>query len=307
MRIPAGLIFGFVVLFLLGWGHSGPRVKVGFYGDDFAGKNAFLGKFKEALDGENAELILARPGESPKALLVKGVQALVIHGNGMEKDLVAEAHSKGVPVLSIERPLGEEGQDFLVAYDPEKEARILAQFALDRVVPGTLIFFGRSNDDWFSKTYRDAIRKALKPSLDKGEVRFGSGSLDHAPLDIWLVGDPKTLSDTWGEVRRMKWGASKKLVVGVGQDLKTCQDLAQGVQEMIVYRSPLKMAEETAYLAVKAARKAKTFDCQFVQVPNGVGSIKTVLLTPKRIEAKDIEATVIKDGVWTREEIFGKK
>jgi ABC-type xylose transport system substrate-binding protein len=82
--------------------------------------------------------------------------------------------------------------------------------------------------------------------------------------------------------------------------------LAQGRPWISVYESPAKLAEETAYLAVKAARKAKTFDCQFTDVPNGKGSVRTVLLTPKLIDASNLGETVVKDGIWTKEEIASK-
>jgi D-xylose transport system substrate-binding protein len=75
---------------------------------------------------------------------------------------------------------------------------------------------------------------------------------------------------------------------------------------MTVYHPPKKLAEETAYLAAKLARKATQFDCQFVEVDNGTAKVRAVLLTPIAVDAKNLDSTIISDGVQKREKVYEK-
>jgi D-xylose transport system substrate-binding protein len=75
---------------------------------------------------------------------------------------------------------------------------------------------------------------------------------------------------------------------------------------MTVYEPPKKLAEETAYLAAKLARKATEFDCEFVDVPNGGKTVKAVLLTPIAVDAKNLDSTIIADQVQKKEDVYGK-
>lgn len=304
-RYPIFLLL-LIGLFLTGWGHEGPRVEVGVVHDISASGtlSSFLSKFDHALEGQNASRPGADSGERFNDVLNGKTAAavFVLQDPGRAVDQAVRAREKGLPVLSVGRPMPDDSQDFLIAYDPQKEGELQAHGALAKAPKGLYLLAGRTGKDWFRKEFREGQLRALKDAVTRGDIRLSINSKDlPRAAAVLTFGGEDALN--WA-TKIQKMGKGDKVVLGtVGQDLGTCQALAQGRPWISVYESPAKLAEETAYLAVKAARKAKTFDCQFTDVPNGKGIVRTVLLTPKVLDASTLERTVLKDGIWKKDQL----
>ena len=308
-------------LFLTGWGHRGPQVKIGLFYDDWSGRDAFVKRFEKELQDNNADLVVLSSGWSSQHILAGGmvdtdflfrsnVQAIVVFSDEKYygRKLAFEARARGIPILSVERPL-DGAQDFLVAFDPEKDGQLMAEELLKSGSKGMVVLSTEKNKDWFTQQIHKGKSETIQKKAEKGEFKVVdlSASFDKFSA-ILFDGSIDFLERNHFQSKNKKDEYLPNCFLGgVGQGLATCRAIASGKRVMTIYHSPVKLAEETAYLAAKAARKAKEFDCQFVEIPNGKGTVRTVLLTPKVLEAKDLEGTVIKDGVWTREEIFGKK
>ncbi|HVZ81027.1 MAG TPA: substrate-binding domain-containing protein [bacterium] len=289
MRRHFRFLFLTPFFFLLAWGHEGPRVLVRVVGGEHP--SILLDRIKSALGSQNASLAEGS----------QQAQAVVFAGEVREE---VRAMEKGIPVLSLHRPLPGGPQDFLIAYDPRKEGEAQAKGVLARAPQGLYLLAGTAGKDWFRQEFREGQRGALKAAVARGDIRLSTRSRDLSKAAAVLTFGGADAQDWAGKIAQA--GQKDRIVLGtVGQDLGTCRAIASGRPWVSVYESPVKLAEEAAYLAVKAARKAKTFDCQFVEVPHGKGTVRTVLLTPKVVDASNLERTVIQDGVWTREEVFG--
>ncbi len=322
MRLMNSIFLCFAFLFLTGWGHWGPTVKIGLALDTARGREPLVQKLKEAMEDNRAEIIIRDAKGDPAAqpsevgeLIQQGIQALVLIPCDPSKAsaLVSEAHQAGIKVISLESLIPNSDLDYLIGFDNEKAGELQARALVKKVPQGRYVLLGGNPAD--SADLRKGQMKALQPLIDRGDIQIAASKWDGKKpssdeLDAILANkvDAVLASDDEkaGEVIRTlgKMNLPQVAVAGLGDDLATCQRIASGAQWMTIYYPPQKLAEETAYLAAKLARKATEFDCQFVEVDNGSQKVKAVLLTPLVVDAGNLKSTVIHDRVQKEEDVF---
>jgi D-xylose transport system substrate-binding protein len=316
--------------FLAGWGHLGPKVKVGLALDHLEGREPWVKSLGEELDESRAQLLTQDAKDNPASqtgqvedLIREGIQALVVLPCDPLKaaPLVDAAHRAGIKVISVDRPIPDSDLDYLITFNSEKAGELQAK-ALVRLVPkGRYVLLGADSTDSDSKELRAGQMKVLQPLIDRGDIRIAASqwarpsevevktkallAREQNRVDAVLASDSTIAERALRALEEAKL-ADKVPVTGRGDDLQTCRRILSGSQTMTVYSPPQKLAEETAYLAAKLARKATEFDCQFVEVESGRQKVKAVLLTPLAVDAKNLDSTVIKDGVQKKEEVYGK-
>lgn len=306
---------------LTGWGHWGPQAKVGLSLDRVQGREVLLDKLKEELEESRADLLVADAKGDPatqekqvKDLIHRGVQTLIVLAADPSKaaPLVEAAHQSGIKVLSLEN-LIPGGLDYLVAFNGEKAGALQAKALAGHVPEGSYLLSGNGPpcEGWL---------KTLKPFVDRREIHIvGSLSTQSAlrpkSIETYLKNNKEVAAILASDAETTqaaalaleKNGLSGKIALaGMGEDLNTCRRIASGAQLMTIYHPPQKLAEETAYLAAKLARQAKEFDCQFTEMDNDGSKTLAVLLTPLAVDAKNLDSTIIKDGVQKKDEVYGK-
>ncbi len=327
MRWMNPILFSFAVLFLTGWGHWGPNVKIGLALDNAHDRQPFIQKLRTAMEENRAELLVKDAQGDPatqtaqvQELIHQGIQTLAIIPCAPSKAsaLVRTAHEAGIKVLSIERLIPNSDLDYLVDFNNEKAGELQAKTLVKKVPQGRYVLLGRDPAKSASQDLRKGQMKVLQPAIDRGDIQITASKWaatsqelknilapEKNKVDAILVAD----SETAEQVARIleKKGLSKKIVLaGIGEDLATCQRLTNGTQWMTVYHPPEKLAEETAYLAAKLARKATEFDCQFVAVDNGLRKTQAVLLTPLAVDVQNLRSTIVQDQVQKEGAVFKK-
>jgi D-xylose transport system substrate-binding protein len=328
MRLRNFIFLCLAFPFLTGWGHLGPKVKVGLSLDHSRGREAFLQKFQEELGDENAELLLTEAKNDPsfqrdqvQELIQQGAQVLVVIPSDPSKasPLVSAAHQAGIKVISLEGLIPGSDLDYLIAFNNVKAGELQAQALVRKVPQGRYVLLNGDSADGVSKDIREGQMKVLQPLIDRGDIQIAASRRPAAPageMEAILAREKNKVAAVLASDNEAAEGALQALekmnlsgkiaVAGLGEDLSTCERIASGSQLMTVYHPPQKLAEEAAYLAAKLARKATQFDCQFVEVDNGQKEVKAVLLTPVAVDAKNIDSTVIKDKVQKKEDVYGK-
>ncbi len=103
----------------------------------------------------------------------------------------------------------------------------------------------------------------------------------------------------------------KVFVAGVEADLENIRYLAQGIQAIDVRYSLDKMAATAAEVAVKLARNPEKKVTEIIKVDrmifNGAMDVPTVVIPAKLITRENIFETLIMDGVYTKEQIYGSE
>jgi D-xylose transport system substrate-binding protein len=260
-------------------------------------------------------------------MVAEGIQVLVVLPCDSLRSgpLVDAAHKAGIKVISLERLIPGSDLDYMVGFNDDKGGVLQAQWMVRKVPKGRYVLLEAGLPEGVSKDLRHGRMGVLQPLIDRGDIQIAASrgsptaqnpggtseemkavlSRNGNKVDAVFAGDEEAAE---GAVRALEKAglAGKVAVAGVGVDLSTCRRILSGTQTMTLYHPPQKLAEETAYLAAKLARKAKEFDCQFIEVDNGPWKTLAVLLTPLAVDAKNLDSTVIKDGVQTREAVYGK-
>jgi D-xylose transport system substrate-binding protein len=254
-------------------------------------------------------------------MIQQGIQALVVMPCDPLKAsvLVSDAHRAGIKVISLKGLIPDSDLDYLIAFDDEKAGELQARAMVKKVPRGRYVLLG--GDRLKEEGVRKGQMKVLQPLIDRGDIQIGislwkrerenadplRGALTPGKnkADAILVSDAEKTEQITRILENLNH-SSEVFVGGVGEDLGTCQRIADGTQWMTIYQPPQKLAEETAYLAAKSARKATEFDCQFVEMGNGSRKVQAVLLTPLVVDARNLKSTVIEDGVQKEEDVFKK-
>ncbi len=320
------------LLFLTGWGHLGPKVKIGLSIDHTQGREIFLKSMRDESDETNADLLLKDASDDPvaqenqvKDLTQKGIQVLVVIPCDPFKagPLVAAAHQSGIKVIALDQAIPDSFLDYFIDFNWLKEGELQAQAIVNKVPKGHYVFFGGDDDDLVYKNIQEGWMRVLQPLIDRGDIQIsasiagGSDTMEAAKsINRFLEGKESkvdailtsnhSLAEMALQALEIKKLSGKVAVAGMGEDLATCRRIVSGTQTVTIYHPPQRLAEETVYLAAKLARKATTFDCQFVELPNGQQTVKAVLLTPAAVDAKNLDSTIIHDGVLKREDVYGK-
>ncbi|HEY5038547.1 MAG TPA: substrate-binding domain-containing protein [bacterium] len=334
MRLRLSVFLFLVFLLLTGWGHWGPKVKIGLALDNSQDREPLVQKLREAMEENRAELLVKDAKRDTAAqegqvqdLIRQGIQALVVIPCDASKatSLVNMAHQAGIKVISLERLIPGSDLDYLVGFNNVKAGEVQAQALVRKVPKGRYVLLGGDPAEGVSKDLREGQMNVLQPLIDRGELQIAASRRATAPetpsgaskemeailareknkVDAVLTSDREAAEGAIRALEKVKL-SGKVLVVGLGEDLATCRRIASGSQLMTVYHSSKKLAEETAYLAAKLARKATQFDCQFVEVDNGSKKVQAVLLTPLAVDAKNLDSTVIKDKVQKKEDVYEK-
>src|SRR5580658_515981 len=171
-RIP--LFFGLAFFLLTGWGHWGPKVKVGLSLDHL--RWPLADDFRAELAEEHAELLVADAQDDPAAqenevkdLIRQGIQALVVVPSDPAKasDLVALAHQAGLQVISLERLIPNSDLDYLIDFNYSKAGQLQVQALVQKVPKGRYVLLGGDPADKTSQDLRTGQMKALQPLIDR--------------------------------------------------------------------------------------------------------------------------------------------
>ncbi len=259
-----------------------------------------------------------------QALISRKVDLLLIvphNGAAMAKG-VALAHEAGIPVIAYDRLITGEPVDLYISFDPVRVGEQQAQFLVDtfkgkgkkKIV--RILGAKTDNNAVLMKTGQDRI---LAPFIKSGEftivhedwaenwkpenakkitqaaiARVGSFDAVLAANDGTAGGAIQALSE--------EGLAGKVVVTGQDAELSACQRVAAGTQAMTIYKPLKALASLAAETAVKMARGKPVVARG--ELDNGAGMVPSILMDVYTVTKANMDATVIKDGFHTREEVY---
>lgn len=257
-------------------------------------------------------------------LITSGVDVLVIvphDGTAMAK-AVRLAHEAGIPVIAYDRIIRDSDLDLYVSFDNVRVGELQARFLADNLPGGrgriVRIYGARTdNNAALFKAGQDSV---IDPLVQRGaiEVLHEDWAEDWKPenakrilnaaitakgsrIDAVLASNDGTAG---GAVQALSEEglAGKVMVTGQDADLVALQRIAAGTQAMTIYKPLHTLAQGAAELAVKMATGKPVIARQTVN--NGAIDVPSVLFDVVTVTAANIEETVVKDGLYRREEIF---
>lgn len=256
-----------------------------------------------------------------EAMLQRGIDVLVIIPKNAvaARTIVDKAEEKQVPVFCYDRVIKHPGVSLYVSFDNYEVGRIQAREILRRVPNGNYMLLGGDPGDENATMLRQGQMEVLKSAIDAGDIKVvydqfcdkwsRSKAKEHTEaalakcegkLDAVVASNDGTAAGVIAALEA-KGLAGKVAVSGQDADLLSCQYVVQGKQTVTAYKPIRELAEKSAELAMKLARReetgAKLMKFGDVEVP-------TIFLKPIPVTAENIDETVIADGFHAKGDIY---
>jgi D-xylose transport system substrate-binding protein len=254
-------------------------------------------------------------------LLTQGVDILVVvpHNGVTAASIVRSAHKMGKKVISYDRLIQDADVDLYLSFDNVEIGRMQSNYLLERT-KGNYVLIGGAPTDNNAKLYRQGQMEALKPYVDKGQVKIVADPW----AKEWLASDAlmqtenaltKTKNDiqaivasndglAGGVISALKQqGLDGKVVVsGMDAELAACQRVVEGSQAMTVYKPVKQLSALAAQAAVDLALGRPVQSTSTVN--NGKKDVPALLLKPIAVDKTNMDSTVIADGFHTELQVY---
>ncbi|QGY45952.1 substrate-binding domain-containing protein [Maribellus comscasis] len=260
--------------------------------------------------------------EQAKELLTNGVDVLVIVpvDQFAAADIVNEAHTKNVKVISYDRLIKNCKLDFYVSTDNVEIGALQADY-LTKIRPtGNYALIGGARSDNNSQFLYLGQMNVLQPLVEKGDVKIVYNEFTNAwEEEEGYEQTKKLLSQTdkvdaiiagndaiaLGSIKALTEAGKEEqvLVAGMDADLKNLQEIVAGHQTCTIYKPYEKLAATAAELATKLGRSE---ECErtFQTISNGAMLVPTVFHEAMIVNKENLKLTVISEGYQTEEAVY---
>jgi D-xylose transport system substrate-binding protein len=257
-------------------------------------------------------------------MLTKGVDVLIVapHNGEIAASIVEAAHRRGVPVIAYDRLIRNSDVDLYISHQVVRIGEMQAEYALKNVPKGNYVIIGGSPTDYNAVLLHNGQMNVLKPAIDRGDIKIITDQYARewkAEEALRITEDALTKSGNkihaivasndgtaGGAVSALEAAglAGKVLVTGQDAAKDAVQRVVKGTQTMTIYKPITLLAFGAVDAAVKLARKepVETTD----KINNGKKDVPAILLLPIVVDKNNVDATIIKDGYHSRQDIYGQ-
>ncbi|HSM49703.1 MAG TPA: substrate-binding domain-containing protein [Draconibacterium sp.] len=260
--------------------------------------------------------------EQAKELLTNGVDVLIVVpvDQFAAAEIVKEAHTKNVKVISYDRLIKNSKLDYYVSTDNVKIGELQANY-LTRIKPvGKYALIGGAKADNNSKFLYLGQMNELQPLVEKGDIKIVYNEFTEAwDEDEGYAHTQKILKNTKdvdaiiagndaiarGVMKALAEAGKegKVLLAGMDADLQNLQEIVAGHQTCTVYKPYDKMAATAAELAMKLAN-CEECENTFQTISNGEMLVPSVFHDGMIVNRENLKLTVISEGYQKEEEIY---
>ncbi len=271
-----------------------------------------------------------------RELIGEGVGVLVVLPVGPESagPIVELAHESDIPVLSYDNLIRNAELDLYLAPDRELSGYLQARALLERSTGGGSIIFGSCEDPWCARLINRGQLRAVKEWEEReGEMipilhdsvispltvdfirRLVEKALEVTSLQGERIGTIMASDDLIAfeatEVLKDTGLAGSIPIGGMGATLNGCRRIIAGAQAVTLYTSPREIGVALFRAAVRLGGGVdpeeiiEVLKYQERTVDNGSEEIPALLVEPVIVTRSNMIETVVLDGLYTVEEIYG--
>jgi D-xylose transport system substrate-binding protein len=274
---------------------------------------------RSAENDENKQL------KQAKELLELGVDVLIVVpvNSNTAAAIVREAHRYNVKVVGYARLIRNSDLDYLVAYDGARIGEMMVEYCIEKVPKGNYVFLWGDAGDENAVLIKEAQEKVLKPYVESGDINVVyKGYVDNweANNAYHLMNRVLSFSDqkidvvvnsnddlAMGVLRALKEIPDISVQELTGQDatIEAIKSIVKDELSLTIYKSYKRIATAATKLAVDLARNEIINDATSF-TNNGRYDVPTLKLESQRVDKNSIRSTVIADGLYTEEEVYGE-
>jgi len=326
------LTFVFLIVFLfLGCEVKKEQVKVGFLmhaldkerwendRDFFVEKVQELGGTVEVRVADNdPDKQLAQA----KELLANGIDVLVVVpvDQFAAAEIVNEAHTKDIKVVSYDRLIKNCKLDFYVSTDNVEIGSLQASYLTTIKPTGDYALIGGARTDNNSQFLYLGQRNVLQPLVEKGDINIVYNEFTESWSEDEGYKDAKDILSldknvdaiiaandaiAYGVIKAVREAGKEGqiLIAGMDADLRNLQEIVAGHQTCTVYKPYDKLASSAAEIAIEFA-EGKAVENTFQTVSNGERLVPVIYHDAMIVNRENLKLTVISEGYQKEEEVY---
>lgn len=262
-----------------------------------------------------------------KELLDKGVDVLIVvaANSTTAAAIVREAHDYNVPVIAYDRIIKNCDLDYFVTFEGEKIGTLMTDHALSLKPSGNYVLLYGEASDMNATIIKEAQEKALEPYIKNGQIKIlyktfiNDWSRENAqqtmkkalafieePIDAIITSYDGLALGTLSILEEEYLYHGGMVITGQDAELEAVKAVVDGRMTMTVYKSIKTISKAAVNLAIDLASGKKTSGINST-INNGRRDVPSLLLSPQPVTKDNIRSTLIEDGFYTEEQIYGKQ
>ncbi len=284
-------------------------------------RDVFVSTAKEAgaeVNVQNANGDVETQIEQIRYLIDKDMDAIVIVGvdSTRLKEVVEEAHAKGIVVVAYDRMLRDAGPDLYVSFDNRRVGELMAEaFVKTGGVETVFMLSGPTEDNNVLDVNEGFQDVCAQNGIAISDIFYTQGwrpenaydFLAQHPsipdeVDALMCGNDSIATSVvryLAERRR----AGQIPVTGQDADLEACQRIVQGTQLTTIYKPVEKEARAAARATIALIKGEKIKDLTGTK-SDGSSDIPSIILTPLAVTRENIDSIIIDSGFHSRDEVY---
>lgn len=274
----------------------------------------------------NAEEDAAKQQSQAEAAITNGADVLVLDPVDAKAaaSIVTRAKQSGIPVVSYDRLVQNADVDYYISFDNRTVGKLQATSLVDKLRSdgrtGSIVMINGDPADPNAADFKagahsvfdaqSAIRIAKEYDTPQWSPDRAQTEMDQAITALGrdgFVGVYAANDGTGGgAIAAMKSAGidpATRPTTGQDAELAGVQRIVIGDQYMTVYKAYKPEATQAAQLAVALLNGQTSSDLTNRQVNNGQKSVPSVILTPVAVTQRNIDDTVVRDGLYTVSQI----
>lgn len=256
--------------------------------------------------------------EQIKYFIDKKVDAIVVVPIDADSlsDVIADAKSEGIIVVSYDRMIRNADVDLYVSFDNKRVGQLMGEaLASHSEVKNVLMLTGPLEDNnvvSVNEGFEEVCKEKGITIIDiyntpewraenaEGYLNENIGLLDK--VDAIMCGNDGLATRTV-RILAERRKAGTILVTGQDAELEACQRIAQGTQLMTVYK-PVDKEARMAAESVMALLNARVPAGINTAINNGRYDVDSIILDPVAVDKDNIDNVIIDSGFHTRDEVY---
>jgi len=265
----------------------------------------------------NADQDAAKQQTQAEAALVSGVDVLVLDpvDSAASASIVSSANSQGIPVIAYDRFIEGGELAYYISFDNEEIGRLQGEALVAKLdddgATGGILMLNGSPTDANATGFKDGAHSQIDASGYSVLAEFDTPDWSPDKAQEWIAGQITQYEGQFTAVYAANDGTAGgaiaalkaanvspfPLVSGQDAELSAIQRIVAGDQYLTIYKAMREQAELAAVITDKLARGEEvTSEFTYRDTP-------ATLLTGVVVTVDNIMQTVVKDGIYTVDEI----
>jgi D-xylose transport system substrate-binding protein len=275
----------------------------------------------------NADQDASKQQQQAEAAITNGAKVLVLDpvDSASAAAIVTRANQSKIPVVSYDRLITNSSIDYYISFDNIQVGKLQATSLVNRLKSfgkgsGSIVMINGAPTDNNAKLFKQGAHSVIdssglkvakeydtpdwSPDKAQTEMQQAITALGKTGFDGVYAANDGTAGGAIAAMKGAGITPSSKPTTGQDAELAGIQRIVTGDQYMTVYKSYKQEADGAAQIAV-ALVQGKSVPSGLVnqKTNNGKAAIPSVILTPVAVTTKNIKDTVVKDGLYTVNQI----